>query len=63
MRMPAGPMAAANTASTAPIERMLGVAIPLGSRDFYLKLTGSDAAVSDVREAFREFARGARPAN
>ena len=59
----AGPMAAANTASTAPIERMLGVAIPLGTRDFYLKLTGSDAAVSDVREAFRKFARDARPAN
>jgi hypothetical protein len=55
----AGPMAAANTSG--PIERMLGVAIPLGSRDFYLKLTGSDAAVSDVREAFREFARDARP--
>ena len=59
----AGPMAAANTASAAPIDRMLGVAIPLGSRDFYLKLTGSDAAVSDVREAFREFARDARPIN
>jgi hypothetical protein len=59
----AGPMAAANTASAAPIERMLGVAIPLGARDFYLKLTGSDAAVSDVREAFRAFARDARPAN
>jgi hypothetical protein len=59
----AGPMAAANTPSTAPIERMLGVAIPLGSRDFYLKLTGGDAAVSDVREAFRQFARDARPVN
>jgi hypothetical protein len=59
----AGPMAAANTAPTAPIERMLGVAIPLGSRDFYLKLTGGDAAVSDVREAFRQFARDARPVN
>jgi hypothetical protein len=59
----AGPMAAANTAPTAPIERMLGVAIPLGSRDFYLKLTGSDAAVSDVREAFRQFARDGRPTN
>ena len=59
----AGPMAAANPPSTAPIERMLGVAIPLGSRDFYLKLTGSDAAVSDVREAFRAFARDGRPTN
>jgi hypothetical protein len=59
----AGPMAAANTGPTAPIERMLGVAIPLGSRDFYLKLTGSDAAVSDVREAFRAFARDGRPTN
>jgi hypothetical protein len=48
------------TASNGPIERMLGVAIPLGSRDFYLKLTGSDAAVSDVRDAFREFVRTAR---
>ena len=45
------------------IERMLGVAIPLGSRDFYLKLTGGDAAVSDVREAFRAFARDGRPTN
>ncbi len=59
----AGPMAAANAASAAPIERMLGVAIPLGTRDFYLKLTGTQAAVSDVREAFRTFAREARPAN
>jgi hypothetical protein len=59
----AGPMAAANPASAAPIERMLGVAIPLGSRDFYLKLTGSDAAVSDIRAAFREFARDARLIN
>jgi hypothetical protein len=58
----AGPMAAPN-AGTAPIDRMLGVAIPLGARDFYLKLTGSDAAVSDVREAFREFARDARLVN
>jgi hypothetical protein len=56
----AGPMAAANAATSAAIERMLGVAIPLGARDFYLKLTGSDAAVSDIREAFREFARDAR---
>ncbi len=55
----AGPMAA----PTAPIERMLGVAIPLGPRDFYLKLTGSNAAVSDIREAFREFARDGRPVN
>lgn len=47
-------------ASSGPIERMLGVAIPLGSRDFYLKLTGTDAAVSDVRDAFREFVRSAR---
>jgi len=59
----AGPMAAANTAPTAPVERMLGVAIPLGSRDFYLKLTGGDAAVSDLREAFRQFARDGRPTN
>jgi hypothetical protein len=56
----AGPMAGAGAAS-GPIERMLGVAIPLGSRDFYLKLTGSAAAVSDVRSAFREFARDGRP--
>jgi hypothetical protein len=60
----AGPMAAASTASSQPVERMLGVAIPLaGGRDFYLKLTGSDAAVSDIRPSFREFARDARPNN
>lgn len=57
----AGPMAGANAGKSGPIERMLGVAIPLGSRDFYLKLTGSDAAVSDIRSAFREFARDGRP--
>jgi hypothetical protein len=56
-----GPMAAATAGG--PIERMLGVAIPLGSRDFYLKLTGTDAAVSHVRERFREFARDGRPTN
>ena len=56
----AGPMGAMNR-STTPIERMLGVAIPLGARDFYLKLTGSDAAVSDIRAAFREFIREAQP--
>jgi hypothetical protein len=56
----AGPMAGA-AGPASPIDRMLGVAIPLGARDFYLKLTGSDAAVSDVRTAFREFARDARP--
>jgi hypothetical protein len=42
------------------VERMLGVAIPVGSRDFYLKLTGTDAAISDVHDAFREFVRAAR---
>jgi hypothetical protein len=46
--------------SSSPVERMLGVAIPLGARDFYLKLTGTDAAVSDIRDAFREFVRSAR---
>jgi hypothetical protein len=51
---------AAGPVSSGPIERMLGVAIPLGPRDFYLKLTGTDAAVSDVRDAFREFVRTAR---
>jgi len=55
-----GGTASGNTASSGPIERMLGVAIPMGPRDFYLKLTGSDAAVSDVRDAFREFVRTAR---
>jgi hypothetical protein len=55
-----GNTASGNTASNGPIERMLGVAIPLGPRDFYLKLTGSNAAVSDVRDAFREFVRTAR---
>jgi len=56
-----GPMAGAGAAGSGPIERMLGVAIPLGPRDFYLKLTGSSAAVSDVRDSFREFARNGRP--
>jgi hypothetical protein len=42
------------------VERMLGVGIPLGSQDFYLKLTGTKAAVGNVRDAFREFVRGAR---
>jgi hypothetical protein len=46
--------------SSGPVERMLGVAIPLGARDFYLKLTGSESAVSDIRDAFREFVRSAR---
>jgi hypothetical protein len=46
--------------SSGPVERMLGVAIPLGGRDFYLKLTGTDAAVSDIRDTFREFVRSAR---
>jgi len=55
-----GNTASGNTASNGPIERMLGVAIPMGPRDFYLKLTGSNAAVSDVRDAFREFVRTAR---
>jgi hypothetical protein len=61
----AGPMnaPAPKAGSAPPIDRMLGVAIPLAARDFYLKLTGSDAAVSDVREAFRQFARDARPVN
>jgi hypothetical protein len=54
-----GAMSGGST-SSGPIERMLGVAIPMGPRDFYLKLTGSDAAVSDVRDAFREFVRTAR---
>jgi hypothetical protein len=53
-----GPMAASS--ASGPIERMLGVAIPLGSGAFYLKLTGTDAAVSDVRAEFRKFAREAR---
>ena len=53
-----GAMAAG--AGSGPIERMLGAAIPLGPRDFYLKLTGSAAAVADVRDAFREFVRSAR---
>jgi hypothetical protein len=52
--------AMASAPSSGPVERMLGVAIPLGNRDFYLKLTGTDAAVSEVRDSFREFVRGAR---
>lgn len=54
-----GAMAGGPTSSS-PIERMLGVAIPLGPRDFFLKLTGTDAAVSDVRDAFHGFVRTAR---
>jgi hypothetical protein len=54
-----GGMGAVPVAS-GPVERMLGVAIPLGARDFYLKLTGTDAAVSEIRDAFREFVRSAR---
>jgi hypothetical protein len=46
--------------ASGPVERMLGVAIPLGPRDFYLKLTGTNAAVGNVRDAFREFVRTAR---
>ncbi len=55
----AGPMGAASGRG-APVERMLGVAIPLGARDFYLKLTGTNRAVGDARASFREFVRGAR---
>jgi hypothetical protein len=39
---------------------MLGVAIPLGPRDFFLKLTGTSAAVGAVHDAFRDFVRSAR---
>ncbi len=48
-----------STGASGPVERMLGVAIPIGPGDFYLKLTGTNAAVSDVRDAFREFVRTA----
>jgi hypothetical protein len=54
-----GPVSSGPVSSGA-VERMLGVAIPLGPRDFYLKLTGTGGAVSDVRDAFREFVRSAR---
>ena len=50
----------AGPASSGPVERMLGVAIPLGPRDFYLKLTGTRCRRSDVHDAFREFVRSAR---
>lgn len=40
--------------------RMIGVGIPLGDREFYLKLTGSDKAVTAVHDAFREFVKTAR---
>jgi hypothetical protein len=53
-----GPMPGSGTSG--PVERMLGVGIPLGSRDFYLKLTGTDAAVGDIRAAFRKFVRDAK---
>lgn len=54
-----GPMSGSVKAG-APVERMLGVAVPLGTRDFYLKLTGSAAAVTEIRTSFRDFVRDAR---
>jgi hypothetical protein len=57
----AGPMSGGpGPGAGSPIERMLGVAIPLGERDFYLKLTGSKAAIAAARDEFRRFAREAR---
>ncbi len=43
-----------------PDWRMLGVGIPLGGSDFYLKLNGPKAAVAAVYDDFREFVRTAK---
>jgi hypothetical protein len=40
--------------------RMIGVGIPLGERDFFLKLTGPNEAVAAVRDAFRTFVKSAK---
>jgi hypothetical protein len=40
--------------------RLLGVAIPAGGQDFYLKLVGPREAVAGVFEEFRAFAQSAR---
>lgn len=40
--------------------RMLGVGVPVGSKSLFLKLNGPDAAVAEVREAFREFVKSGR---
>jgi hypothetical protein len=39
--------------------RMLGVAIAADGQDFYLKLTGPQAAVAEVHDDFRAFAKSA----
>ncbi len=53
-----GPMASPTSET---IERMIGVGIPLEGRgDFYLKLTGSDAAIAKIRDDFRHFVTEAR---
>jgi len=38
----------------------IGIGIPMGEHDFYLKLTGPNAAVSGVRDAFRTFVQSGR---
>ncbi|MCC7423574.1 MAG: hypothetical protein IT428_25165 [Planctomycetaceae bacterium] len=43
-----------------PDWRMLGVGIPLGETDFFLKLNGPKDAVAEVYDAFREFVKTAR---
>jgi hypothetical protein len=43
-----------------PAWRMLGVGIPLGETDFFLKLNGPKDAVAEVYDAFREFVKTAR---
>ena len=40
--------------------RMIGVGIPLGQRDFFLKLTGPSDSVAAVRDEFRTFVKSAR---
>ncbi len=40
--------------------RMIGVAIPLGERDFYLKLNGPAKAVTSIETQFDDFIKGAR---
>ena len=40
--------------------RMLGVAIPIEPREFYVKLTGPRSAVGEVEDEFRDFLRSGR---
>jgi hypothetical protein len=39
---------------------MIGVGIPLGQRDFFLKLTGPGDSVAAIRDDFRTFVKSAK---